>query len=783
MIEIELKENACYLVPKVLKEKLNNQIALKHLANVKVCTFEDIENYLSFSYTKDACHFLTTTCHVSLPVANMYMESIHDILDKKYEEEALDKLVVYYHILKEYKKLTFSSYGKSFLSRFPIYIVGFDYFTKKQHYFIDQLKEITTVQFIKIRAIETKKRVVYAFEHIKEEVEYLAYTVAKKIEEGIPLDHIYFIGLTDEYRPFINRIFSYYHIPFKMQENLFLIETNVGKTFLKLVKEKEREEIFDVLKEQYHHTKEEKKLVSTCIDILNRYAWYDGKIKDLYEEILEDTKKEPVSLENGKSKIKETSLLHNYFDENDYVFIVGANQGSFPTLKKDEDYITDKLAPFTLKEDSVTENRNRKQGTSQALLRIPNLYISYKEKTDAMIYYPSSLLQELHFDVEKKTLDLHINYGGNYNKIRLGILLDELKNYNSYQEELTLLSSAYGTQGYLSYEHQFKPIKDTFTPRLSYTSMSTYFECGFKYYLNYILSLNEFEESFAQKVGNIYHAVLEANKEEEELVNQLNELEKEASFDAKEQVWWENLRSHLFSLLEVVKNQKMCTEFKEELHEKEVYASVTSRDDITLKGIIDKVLMYQKDGKTYAALVDYKTGSPSISLKNLKYGFDMQLPFYLYLLHQTKEIDVDQVVGFYLQKCLNYNLHTKHHEKIEDNIKDSLRLEGYSISDENVLSKLDKTYQNSEWIKGLKTTKNGFSSYAKLVTYHQIEDIVNLMEKNIITAYDHITKGEFPIQPKVLDGVNRSCTFCPFKDICFKISNDTVYLGDDDTIM
>lgn len=774
----KLTENTCYIVPSVLKRRLHTLISKQKLANVKVLTFDEVEDYLSFSYTPDALYFLTTTCHLSIPEAEMYMDAIRYIKDQTYQDQGLEKLVIYYRILKEYHKLIFSDYGTSFFRRFPVKILGFDYLTKKQQDDIEILKELTEVETISLEEKQIEKKVVYEFDHIREEVEYLAFLLATKIKEGVDPSHLYLIGLTEEYRPFIQRIFSYYHLPYQMMEQVSLFETEVGRTFLKQIQTLSPKETIEQLKKKYSETKEERSLISACVDIINKYCWYEASFKDLYEYIKEDVRKKQVSL-SSSNLIGETTLLHNHFDSEDYVFIVGANQGSFPTLSKDEDYITDQIASITLKDDSVTENKNRKKATKAALLRIPNLYLSYKKTTDTLTYYPSSILKELSFKVEKPTLDLSINYSGDYLKLRLGCYLDDLKNYNVYHPNITLLSSTYGISDYLSYDHQFHGLSEkNYQPRLSYTSMSMYFECAFKYYLNYLLSLNEFEESFAQKVGNIYHYILTLWDQDSTIILEaLQQQESEVSFDVKEQVWWERLKEHLFYLIKVLKDQSLCTDFRKEFHEKEIVAKIPGSLDIQIKGIIDKIMMYEENGFSYVALVDYKTGSPETSLKNLKYGFDMQLPFYLYLLHQSEEFKDSEVVGFYLQKCLDYKTHVKHHEVIEDHIKDSLKVQGYSTNQEGILSHLDKTYQQSEWIKNLKVTKNGFSAYAKMISDMQIKEVVKQMEDNIKYAYTEITKGNFEINPKVLNGHNKSCTYCPFKDICFKTNNDTVYLG------
>ena len=45
--------------------------------------------------------------------------------------------------------------------------------------------------------------------------------------------------------------------------------------------------------------------------------------------------------------------------------------------------------------------------------------------------------------------------------------------------------------------------------KLSYTSLKTYFECGFKFYLSRILKIDEFEETLSTKLGTIMHKYLE----------------------------------------------------------------------------------------------------------------------------------------------------------------------------------------------------------------------------------------------------------------------------------
>ena len=51
-----------------------------------------------------------------------------------------------------------------------------------------------------------------------------------------------------------------------------------------------------------------------------------------------------------------------------------------------------------------------------------------------------------------------------------------------------------------------------------------------------------------------------------------------------------------------------------------------------------------------------------------------------------------------------------------------------------------------------------------------------LVESKIKEANAEIKKANFIINPKVIDKNNVGCSFCQFKDICYKKDKDTIYL-------
>ena len=210
------------------------------------------------------------------------------------------------------------------------------------------------------------------------------------------------------------------------------------------------------------------------------------------------------------------------------------------------------------------------------------------------------------------------------------------------------------------------------------------------------------------------------------------------------------------------------------MKEKEVYVNKDRNIKVTFMGKIDKVLYKEEDDITYLVVIDYKTGSTNINLKNMEYGLGLQLPIYLYLSSKIGLKDV-KVVGFYLQKLLNTSL---------DNSKDyleekesKLKLDGYSINNENILSKFDTTYHDSKLIKSMKTTNNGFYKYSKVLTGEEMDEMAILADNMIDKAIDGILDCDFDINPKVINGSNESCKLCEYRDICYQREKDIVYIN------
>ena len=100
----------------------------------------------------------------------------------------------------------------------------------------------------------------------------------------------------------------------------------------------------------------------------------------------------------------------------------------------------------------------------------------------------------------------------------------------------------------------------------------------------------------------------------------------------------------------------------------------------------------------------------------------------------------------------------------------------YIINDiPEILSVIDREYDISKIIKGLKTISDGsFSKNSKVLSNDEIDKIKLKVEEIIMEVIDNIKNNHFEINPKISDGKNISCEFCKFKDICFVTKRDEI---------
>lgn len=772
-----IKDDTILVIPSSIKENVITTITKeKPLTNIKYISLEELRRKIIFDYDEKAIFYLMNKYNIKYDVAKIYLDNIiyvceSDIKDikvtklldikKEIEENKLNIISMY----NEYKNKSIIVYGYHFISEFDL----------------KMLKKLSNkVNVVAISNSDNKHKYIYEFKTIKEEVEYIFEHIASLLNKGICINNIKIMGLTNDYYGIMKRYSEIYNIPIMLPNEGNIYSTEIGNYFIQNINDNN---VFENIKNKVDGSEDNIDIINKLINICNKYVWSNNllEVKDL---IIHDMKNTKLKTKELKNSIKLISFDEEVKDE-DYIFIMGFNYGSIPVIYKDEEYLSDKLKMSLGLSTSVVKNKKEKEYIISKIKNIKNLMITYKLSNNTESYTISNLNDELKLEIIKEN-KLFYTYSDKANKIKLASNIDKLVKFGVKEKELSLLYSNYKNINYLEYKNNYTKInREEFKEyinnelSLSYSNMDNYFKCGFRYYLNNILKLNPYEETFMTILGNLFHEVLsKAFSDDFDLSKEYNNfLDKQIyEFSNKELYFIKKAKEDLKFVIETIKKQYQYTSLNKAMYEEKVCIDKSNSVKVTFNGIIDKVLYEEKDNNTIVCIIDYKTGNPDININNAIYGLGLQLPIYLYLSKNMEKINNVEIAGFYLQKILNKEIVKDYKHTYLSLLEDGLKLQGYSNDNIEILRELDDSYDNSNMIKSLKTTKTGFYSYSKVISNEQIDNLINLVDKKIEEARDSILDVSFDINPKKIGKENIGCKYCNFNDICYMEQKDIMEL-------
>ena len=745
------------------------------LLNAKIMTKREFFQEYFYKTSAKTLSYVVKKYKVKVSIAKMYLDNLYFILDKDYHNPKLKFLSELKKDLLNHNLLKINPYFKSYLENKKILVRGYLTIEKWE-------EDVFNEYDVTYENIESLKRLekVYEFKTLEAEINYVAEYIASLIDQGIDVNHIKLMNVDKSYYRELERIFNYYHIPLDIPSMTSLIGFDTAQMFLEYLNNNSLEESLNLIKD------ENEEVVRKIINILNNYVQIENK-EDIIPLIKEDFKNTHLNLTKLERCVKFISI-DDYVSSLDYVVLMNFTSISIPAYKKDEDYITDNLKNEVSLYNTYEYNKTLKNNVIQKLESINNLVITYKLEDDKEIFYPSSLVSLLDLEVIKNYKLPSIHYSVSYDLVKYTYELDNFKKYGLISEDLKVYQNNLDNPTYKTYDHTFKGIDNKSLKEylgkgltLSYSSLNNYNKCAFRYYLDNVLKLDPFEETFDTFIGSLFHDVLEKclnndNDIKEEVNNYLHL--KEKILTPKEKFYVSKLMNDLKFVIDYLKNEKKYISLDKEYHEK--YISIKKDKDIPVKfvGFVDKILYKEMSDATIVSIMDYKTGLVDINLNYVPYGMSLQLPIYLYLVSKSHLFKNPLYAGFYLQNILDKNL-----KRSDDYIKtrqDSLKLKGYSNKDLSILKYLDSSMPNSEIIKGLRLKSDGdFYSTSKVLSNEEINKLIEITENIIDKSIESILSGDFSINPKRIGyDKNVGCQYCPFKDICYKEEADFITLED-----
>jgi len=201
-----------------------------------------------------------------------------------------------------------------------------------------------------------------------------------------------------------------------------------------------------------------------------------------------------------------------------------------------------------------------------------------------------------------------------------------------------------------------------------------------------------------------------------------------------------------------------------------VKLKLSNDDYITLKGVIDRVDIFRKNGNAYLKVVDYKTGSKSFSISDISERQNLQLLLYIYALtSQNAKNSASFFAGNPIAAGLTYlsyepqkNKAARFNNSINPNQQtySEIKRSGLILLDEEVIEGFTHTGNPKLLMKS--TRKESFIEKQALdLLCSQVCDILKEIGEEIVS-------GNINAVPKL---GNKTCKFCPYSLICKSSKN------------
>ena len=349
-------------------------------------------------------------------------------------------------------------------------------------------------------------------------------------------------------------------------------------------------------------------------------------------------------------------------------------------------------------------------------------------------------------------------------------------------------------------------------PSISYSNLEKYLKCAFSYYCDQVLFLRDTKRAIfeANNIGSFVHAILEkfwiaATKDgtldlslSDERIDEIVEsaVNEHLSVLLGSGTAVSNKTKHLFirlrrlSLLligSIIKEFK-DSDFRPAFFElslgkpndpiRSLSFKLNDGSHVHINGKVDRVDLYRsKEGQVYVRVVDYKTGSKSFSLSDVKEGFNMQMLLYLFAICDSKNPEAKTLLGIegtaeqipagvqYLSSQIgNVSIDDfLSDEEVYKNVEGRLSRTGLLLNDGEVLSAMSKSADKS--ILCGATVKNGTFEGKFLASSDAFKEIKDDISKTVSAIVQSMKDGYAHARPAVRNG-SSPCNYCSKKRIC-----------------
>ena len=336
------------------------------------------------------------------------------------------------------------------------------------------------------------------------------------------------------------------------------------------------------------------------------------------------------------------------------------------------------------------------------------------------------------------------------------------------------------------------------TLNASISRMEKYAGCAYAFFLQYGMGLKE-EENYdfeTRDLGNIYHSVLDIffgelekrgltivtlpNGQGKELVDEAvriycNEYEQGIlGDDAESEYMVSRIVKVMLRTIETLQFQAKRGKFVPESHEYafERMIELENNRSLRLNGKIDRIDLYEDDGRIFVKIIDYKTGDKDIDVTDIYHGLSEQLPVYLSeAVKREKELhpEADVIPSALLYYQVNDPIVTADgllsDEGIEEKIHGELAMKGIVENSAENFFNLDEGAAGKRLVLPASYKEGRTESGNHDATREELENMMDYTDRLIRSMGTRIYEGDIAISPMKTSNKD-ACKYCSYAGIC-----------------
>ena len=715
-------------------------------------------------------------------------------LKNKLEEKKLLKIDEEVCLLLKNKRVLFVNYERS----------------NVVHNLIKKLN-LKNYKFIKLNDVidVSTTRYYHYFFNIADETHYGLVELLNDIYENEDVNKAKVVLDTSRFQFYLQLYLTNINIPYRIKNTTSLLDTKIYKELmLKINDDFKVLDYLDSVKDYYKNDQ----LFDNVYDLL----------KDYNIDLRKNKKVNIYEILSSKSMYEDNYSNYLDFDSKivfsciNNIYVFGLDSNFVPNAKKDN-----KVFSYAFKEkmglDSLDQINEMTQNLEQAFLSQKSIkYVSYHLKDNSGMNNLSYYIKALNYIPCKNKLH-QFEYDEEIAKVYYSSLKNKYLLSGEHADELALYYEYFLDKPIKMYSPDFKKIdnyKFNNEKIYSYSSLNSYYECPFKFYLSNILRLGIFTETIFTRFGNIAHKIMENVYDddfnfEKRASDAIGEIYKDESLiPAKDKMLLNRFLFEVEDVTKMIREHKNNMSYKTSYSEYEIINTipleyegvlndgiVNKSYQIKLLSRVDKIIKLQNDD---IYVVDYKTGTTTFSYKTfIERGENAQLPFYYFMIRNSNDEKLKDcsLNGVFIQHLLKNNEDLYNIYSPSNIVLESIKLSGIFYNDFDSYRSFDYSLERKTEQEGAELTSD-FVAKSKLnskkvkgkwkfnasskggVSNEELTSLEKVLKNYIYNNLYGIESGIFnitPISDLVKSGKSK-CSFCDFKDICMK----KIKKGEDD---